>query len=123
MKKNLNIIQIKGFRGLLLAGFVICCLVAGFIAFPGWLGMQAWNYTSTYFSGMPAIGLIQGVLLWGIILTSYFVFRKEKVDEDGGLYLKAVTESDLKNADTNGDGKIDKAEWQSAGFLHYTLRL
>lgn len=79
MKKNLNIIQIKGFRGLLLAGFVICCLVAGFIAFPGWLGMQAWNYTSTYFSGMPAIGLIQGVLLWGIILTSYFVFRKEKV--------------------------------------------
>lgn len=79
MKKNLNIIQIKGIRGLIIAGMVVCCLVAGFIAFPGWVGMQLWNLMASYVNELPTIGLIQGVLLWGIILTSYFIFRKEKV--------------------------------------------
>ena len=79
MKKNINVIQIKGIRGLILAGFVVCCLIAGFVAFPGWLGMQIWNYTSSYFNNLPAIGLFQGILLWGIIIASYFTFRKERV--------------------------------------------
>lgn len=79
MKKNINIIQIKGIRGLLLAGFVVCCLTAGFIVFPGWILMLAWNYASTFTLNIPAIGLIQGILLWGIVLVSYFIFRKEKV--------------------------------------------
>lgn len=79
MKKNINIIQIKGIRGLIIAGLIVCCLVAGFIVFPGWVGMQAWNLTASYFNGLPIIGLLQGILLWGIILTSYFLFRKEKV--------------------------------------------
>ena len=35
MKKNLKVIQIKGIRGLILAGLVVICLAAGFIAFPG----------------------------------------------------------------------------------------
>ena len=79
MKKKLNVIQIKGIRGLILAGFVVCCLAAGFIVFPGWVGMQAWNLVSTNTGAMPAIGLIQGILLWGILAVSYFIFRKEKV--------------------------------------------
>ena len=79
MKKKLNVIQIKGIRGLILAGFVVCCLAAGFIVFPGWVGMQAWNLVSTNTGAMPAIGLVQGVLLWGILAVSYFIFRKEKV--------------------------------------------
>ena len=79
MKKKLNVIQIKGVRGLILAGFVVCCLTAGFIVFPGWLGMQAWNLVSVNTGAMPAIGLIQGILLWGILAVSYFIFRKEKV--------------------------------------------
>ena len=79
MKKKLNVIQIKGIRGLILAGFVVCCLAAGFIVFPGWVGMQVWNVVSTNTGAMPAIGLVQGVLLWGILAVSYFIFRKEKV--------------------------------------------
>ena len=43
MKKNLNIIQIKGTRGLLLAAGFVCCLAAGFVYFPGWVCMQVWN--------------------------------------------------------------------------------
>ena len=79
MKKNLNIIQIKGIRGLILAGFVLCCLFVGFIVFPGWLSMNIWNCISDYLLTIPTIGLFQGVLLWGILLASYFIFRKEKV--------------------------------------------
>ena len=79
MKKNLNIIQIKGIRGLLMAGFVVSCLFAGFVVFPGWVGMQAWNLSASYMNSMPAIGLFQGILLWGIIAVAYFIFRKEKV--------------------------------------------
>ena len=79
MKRKLNIIQIKGVRGLLLAGMVISCLIAGFVVFPGWVGMQCWNLISVHSNSLPAIGLIQGILLWGIIITSYFMFRKEKV--------------------------------------------
>jgi hypothetical protein len=79
MKKNLNVIQIKGIRGLIIAGLVVCCLAAGFIAFPGWVGMHAWNFIASNIENLPAIGLFQGVLLWGIIIASYFTFRKEKV--------------------------------------------
>lgn len=79
MKKNFNVIQIKGVRGLLLAGFVLSCLCAGFIVFPGWVGMNLWNYLATSFNALPMIGLIQGILLWGILAVSYFIFRKEKV--------------------------------------------
>ena len=79
MKKNLNVIQIKGIKGLVIAGLVVCCLAAGFIAFPGWVGMHVWNYLASYIETIPSIGLFQGVLLWGIIIASYFTFRKEKV--------------------------------------------
>ena len=79
MKKNLNVIQIKGIRGLIIAGLVVCCLAAGFIAFPGWVGMHIWNFISAQVESMPAIGLFQGILLWGIIIAAYFTFRKEKV--------------------------------------------
>ena len=79
MKRNMNVIQIKGIRGLILAGFVVSCLIAGFIVFPGWVNMQLWNYFSLYTLAVPQIGLIQGILLWGIMLTCYFLLRKERV--------------------------------------------
>ena len=79
MKKNLNIIQIKGVKGLIFAGFVVTCLAAGFIAFPGWVCMQLWNIIASYTTTMPAIGIFQGLLLWGILVISYMVLRKERV--------------------------------------------
>ena len=79
MRKNLNVIQIKGTRGLLLVAGFISCLVAGFGFFPGWVCMHLWNFISKYFEQMPYIGIIQGLLLWGIIAASYFIFRKEKL--------------------------------------------
>lgn len=79
MKKNLNVIQIKGTRGLLLVAGFGCCLAAGFIYFPGWVAMHIWNFISSYVEVMPTIGIIQGILLWGIAAASYYTFRKEKL--------------------------------------------
>ena len=79
MKKNLNVIQIKGFKGLIMLVMVGCCLVAGFIVFPGWVAMNIWNVLASLVNNAPSIGIIQGVLLWGIIVASYFTFRKERV--------------------------------------------
>ena len=77
--KKMNVIQIKGVKGLILAGFVVCCLIAGFIAFPGLVSMLAWNYIASFSISVTTIGLFQGILLWGIIIASYFIFRKERV--------------------------------------------
>ena len=79
MKKNLNVIQIKGIKGLIMLVMVGCCLVAGFIVFPGWVAMNIWNVLASLVNNAPSIGIIQGVLLWGIIVASYFTFRKERV--------------------------------------------
>lgn len=78
MKKNLNVIQINGLRGIFMAVFIVVCLIAGFIAFPGFLAMKLWNVFAGMTEQIPMIGIIQGVLLWGILLASYFTFRKNK---------------------------------------------
>ena len=79
MKKNFNVIQINGFRGILYIGFIGICLIAGFGWFPGWACMKLWNLSSLHFSLIPPIGIFQGILLWGIIAGAYFTFRKNKL--------------------------------------------
>ena len=79
MKKNLNVIQINGIRGLIMAGFIVICLAAGFIGFPGWVCMHLWNFVASYTIQIPTIGILQGLLLWGIMVAAYFTFRKEKL--------------------------------------------
>lgn len=79
MKNNINVIKINGIRGLILAGFVVICLAAGFILFPGLLCTKIWNLVSAYAEQIPKIGIIQGTLLWGIIVAAYFTFKKDKL--------------------------------------------
>jgi polyhydroxyalkanoate synthesis regulator phasin len=102
MKKNFNIIQIKGIRGIIYVAFIVCCLAAGFGWFPGWVCMKIWNVLAAKVIQIPTIGIIQGMLLWGIVAASYFTFRKEKLvvcmkasDELNEEELKSVFE-DLK---------------------------
>ena len=77
MRRNARIIQINGFRGLLTALFIITCLGAGFIAFPGFVAMSIWNYFAG--SNVPQINLYQGILLWAIIFLTYFIATKQRV--------------------------------------------
>lgn len=79
MKHNMNVIEIRGIRGLIITGCAICCLAVGFIGFPGWILMHIWNYCVSMIQvSVPSIGIIQGVLLWGIIIASYMTFKKNK---------------------------------------------
>ena len=77
MKRNLKVIQINGLRGLITACMIGMCLVAGFVCFPGWVAMHAWNFIAAKFMA-PTLGLFQGILLWGIIAVSYFMIRKHR---------------------------------------------
>ena len=109
MKNNINVIQIRGIRGLIIAGMVVCCLFAGFVVFPGLVAMLVWNFIAAQISQIPSIGIIQGVLLWGIIVGSYFVFRKEKIV----VCMKSsqeLTEEELKTvfADIKKQAQDDK---------------
>lgn len=76
MKHNMNVIEIRGIRGMIITGCALCCLAVGFIGFPGWVLMHIWNYLASFGLSIPSLGIIQGILLWGIIVASYFTFRK-----------------------------------------------
>lgn len=75
MKRKTRVIQIDGFRGLVLALFAVVCLAAGFVAFPGFVAMSIWNH----FQALPAINLFQGVLLWIIVAMSLYLANGRKV--------------------------------------------
>lgn len=78
MKKNMRVIQINGFRGLLIAFFIISCLIAGFVAFPAFLTMHTWNYLAQRTGSLPILTLGGGALLWAIIALSIYIFNKRK---------------------------------------------
>lgn len=81
MKRNFNVIEINGLRGIVLAAGVVICLAAGFIVFPGIVMKCAWNLLSAYTSAIPSISVLQGVLLWGICIAGYFAFKKKTIIE------------------------------------------
>lgn len=73
----MKIIQIDGFKGLITAAFMGVCLFAGFVMFPGMVGMHLWNKYLAYNLMFPVLNLFQGVLLWGIVAISYFILFKK----------------------------------------------
>lgn len=74
MKRNAKIIQINGFRGLVMAMFIVTCLIAGFVVFPGFVAMNIWNRFATV---IPQLNLYQGVLLWAIVALVGFIVNKQ----------------------------------------------
>ena len=79
MKKNFRVIQINGFRGLCVALAIVTCLIAGFVVFPGLVAMTAWNFVSVKTALVPTVGILQGTLLWGIMVVSYMIVKKRSV--------------------------------------------
>ncbi len=67
-----NIIPVGDIKGLLVAAFLITCMCAGFVAFPGFVLMNLWNR----FIELYQLNLMQGILLWAIIALAYFVIKK-----------------------------------------------
>lgn len=79
MNKKINVIKINGFKGILLAVFIIGCLIAGFLIFPGWVCKNIWNFTAQYFSAMPSMTLLHGSILWVIVALSTYALNKGKL--------------------------------------------
>ena len=75
MKRNAKIIQISGFRGILTAIFVVTCLGAGFVAFPGLVAMTLWN---KYVTVLPQINLLQGILLWAMVALVCYIANNQR---------------------------------------------
>lgn len=74
MNKKGRIIEIRGFKGLMLAVFAGCCIVTGFTVFPGYIAMSLWNITAKYIPDMPTMQLLHGVMLWIIIFLLWYAF-------------------------------------------------
>ena len=75
MKKNYNIIKITGIKGICIAVGVVCCLIAGFLTFPGWVCMNIWNFFADMFIQVPQMTLTHGIMLWGIIALSIYALN------------------------------------------------
>ncbi len=91
----MKIFQINGFRGLIMAAFIVCCLFAGFVIFPGVVAMHLWNKYLTSLFSFPALNLFQGVLLWGITAISYFILS------NGRMPVSFETPESLSDAELN----------------------
>lgn len=78
MNRKINVIKINGFKGILLAGFIIGCLIAGFLIFPGWVCKNIWNFVAQYFNALPVMTLLHGTILWVIVALSTYALNKGK---------------------------------------------
>ena len=79
MRKKLRVIQINGFRGICMALGIVSCLIAGFVVFPGIVAMNIWNFISVKTALIPSLGLVQGMLLWGITVVTYMITKKNSL--------------------------------------------
>ena len=71
----MKIIQINGFRGLMMAAFIGAGLISGFVACPGIIMMRLWNHFLVPY-GMPVLDAFQGVLLWVMVALTYYILTK-----------------------------------------------
>ena len=84
--KKVRMIEIRGIGGLLKLAFIGICLLAGFGIFPGVALMYLWNSLLSANAIMPAIGLVQGLLLYGIFVMIYFLRNKPKFSISCGSF-------------------------------------
>lgn len=78
-----------------MTAFIVCCLFAGFVVFPGVVAMHLWNKYLVNLLSFPVLNLFQGVLLWGITAVSYFIIS------NGRLPVSFETPDSLSDAELN----------------------
>lgn len=77
-KKRISMIEIRGISGLLKFAYVVICAFAGFVVFPGVALMFLWNTFLTTNGILPAIGVFQGLLLYGICIVTFLICKGSK---------------------------------------------
>lgn len=77
MKKKARVIQISGWKGIVMVLFIGVCLTAGFVAFPAFAAMYGWNYLASLVA-IPTINIWQGLLLWGFVAGIVYTLNDRK---------------------------------------------
>ena len=97
MKRNYNIIKISGLKGVIFAIFIVGCLIAGFLTFPGWVCMHIWNFVAGLFSEMPEMNLLHGCIMWCIIALSVYALNQGNFSISvGGAPVSTPSEERIK---------------------------
>ena len=78
MNRKVKVVEINGFRGMLVIAFAIVCAIAGFIVFPAWALMSLWNVLGNYIYNLPHMNLIHGFMLYAIFILMYFATNSHK---------------------------------------------
>ena len=107
MKNKLNVIQINGIQGIIFLIGAVICLIAGFVAFPGMVFKLGWNFIAHATAVVPTIGMLQGTLLWGIVVVSYFAFKKK------GFFIEFKSGNDLSREEMDAVIRKIQMERQS----------
>lgn len=84
--KKVRMIEVRGISGILKLLFFAICAIAGFGVFPGVALMYLWNTLISANTTLPAINLLQGLLLYGICIVSYFIANKPKFSISCGSF-------------------------------------
>ncbi|OGI00554.1 MAG: hypothetical protein A2104_05525 [Candidatus Melainabacteria bacterium GWF2_32_7] len=79
MNKNFKVVQIHGLSGILILGFVLTGLVCGFVIFPIWVIMNAWNAVAGDILGGPFINYFQAFLLWLAVALMFYLVLKNSI--------------------------------------------
>lgn len=79
MKNRLKIVEINGFRGLLLMLFIVACAITGFVLAPSWFLMKVYNHFASDFYFLHKMNLAHGGMLWAIIVLSIYAMNRDKV--------------------------------------------
>ena len=116
MRNRFNVIQINGVKGIIFIIGAIICLIAGFVVFPGFVMKSAWNFTSGMTNLIPQIGILQGMLLWGIIVVAYLTFKKR------GFFVEFKSAQELTGAELNEVMKKIRADRRSDIVANSILR-
>ena len=79
MKKNIRVITINGFRGIVFALFIVAGLISGFVIAPSYACKMLWNFIGTNYVVLPHMEFYHGLILWLIIALSIYAICKNKV--------------------------------------------
>ncbi len=95
-EKRVKLIEIRGLGGFLKLGFIGICLAAGFGVFPGVALMYLWNLLLAANTTLPAIGILQGLLLYGILVIIYFIHNRPRFSISCGSFSE-MSDEELEN--------------------------
>jgi hypothetical protein len=79
MNKNFKVIQISGLSGILLVGIIFTGIFCGFMLFPIWVVMMAWNVAIASTFNAPVINYVQAALLWSAIILVLYILLKNSI--------------------------------------------